>query len=227
LVARIYSVIFVALLVLGFIYQESYMQMSMSEFAQKVDTDKLPFEIFSVSPLQVQQFKNGELTGELSAQEGRLVTTGRFTAQGAVRMRTVSSNVPPEERLSSVAGEKLIATVQRSTDIAFDLFSSSTKFDRVEIPGPAEISSRGHLLVGRSFYLDVPNMTLVTKEPVTVTAVGRKIEAQGAEVELRTRAFKFAGPVRGTEIPPARQEKAARPQKRKSGSKRTNATGGG
>lgn len=203
------------------------MQMTMSEFSQKVDTDKLPFDVLSISPLHVQRFKESELVGELSATEGRLVTTGRFTAQGQVLIRTVDSKAPPEERLSSVTADKLVASMQRAGGAPLDLFSGSAKFERVEIPGPAEISGRGHVIVGRGFVLDVPNMTLVTKDPVTVKGGSRKIEAQGAEVELRTRAFKFAGPVHGTEIPPAQPERdRGASSKRTSGDRRVRPAGG-
>ncbi|MFZ9521577.1 MAG: hypothetical protein ACO3A4_13965 [Silvanigrellaceae bacterium] len=226
MVARIYAIFFVALLVVGFIYQESYMQMSLSEFSQKIDTDRLPYEIFSMTPLQVQQFKDGELTGELSAAEGRLVTTGRFTAQGNVRLRTVDSNADPADRIAYVTSEKLVATTQKSSGAPLDLFSGGAKFERLEIPGPATLASRGHVAVGRAFSLDVSNMTLVTKEPVTVTAVGRKIEAQGMEFEMRNRSFKFAGPVRGSEIPPARPAKIIKNKRAGERTKRTRAKGG-
>lgn len=226
MVARIYSIIFLAILIVGFIYQESYMQMTMSEFSQKVDTDRLPFEIFSMTPLSVRQYNNGVLTSELKAAEGRLVTTGRFTAQGSVQMTSLNPDAPPAERLSSVKSDKLIASLQRTSGMAFDIFGGSAKFERVEIPGSAEILSRGHTLVGRAFALDVPNMTLVTKDPVTVTATGRKIEAQGAEVDLRTRAFKFAGPVRGSENPPPQAAKPTRSRSQKTSKKRARASGG-
>lgn len=202
MVARIYALIFLAILVFGFIYQESYMQMSMSEFSQKVDTDKFPLDVFSMTPLHVRQYKNGIVTAEMTAAEGRLVTTGRFTAQGGVVMRMTDPNAPPAEQLTLVKSPKIIASMQKANGLATDLFSGQAKFERVEIPGQAEIVGRGHVLSGQSFFIDVPNMTLVTKEPVKVTAENRRIEAQGAEVELRTRAFKFTGPVRGTETPP-------------------------
>lgn len=226
MVARIYSIFFAALLIVGFIYQESYMQMSLSEFSQKIDTDRLPFEIFSMTPLHLQQYKDGELTAELSALEGRLVTTGRFTAQGNVHLRTVDSKAEPANRIAFVSSEKLVATAQRPGGAALDLFSGSARFERVEIPGAATLASRGHVAVGRAFSLDVPNMTLVTKDPVTVTAAGRKIEAQGMEVELRSRSFKFAGPVRGSEIPAARPENLTKNKRGDAKAKRTRARGG-
>ena len=208
MLARIYSIIFLVILIVGFVYQESYMQMTMSEFSQKIDADKLPVEILSVTPLNVHQYKQGQLVGEMSASEGRVVTTGRLTAQGNVEMRVIDDTAPPAERLSSITTEKLIASTTKSDGLSVDLFSGSAKLERVEIPGTANIASRGHVLVGKSFFLDVPTLKLVTREPVVVTARGRMIEALGLEAELKTRAFKLAGPVRGTEIPADRADQS-------------------
>jgi hypothetical protein len=218
LVARIYALIFLSILVFGFIYQESYMQMSMSEFSTQVDSEKFPSEVFSMSPVHLRQYDKGELVGELIAAEGKLVTTGKFTAQGGVRLYMTDPKAPPQERLTSIRTPKLIATTQKSGALAIDLFSGGTKFERVEFPAEAEIFSRAHKIEGNTFAVDIPTMTLVTKKPVKVSAANRTIEAQGVEVELRTRAFKFAGPVRGVEIPPATKPKE-RVRPAKSGSK--------
>ncbi|NBO39061.1 hypothetical protein EBU99_10820 [bacterium] len=204
MVARIYSLLFVALMIVGFIYQESYMQMSLSEFNNKLDTDKIPYEVFSVIPMQLQQFKNGELTAEVTAKEARLVTTGRLTALGNVQLRVVDSKVDSSDRVGTVRAEKMIATAHRSTGLSFDLFDSGSRFERVEMPGDVEANSRGQHLQGKAFALDVPNMTLTTKEPVQIDAPNRRIVAAGLDADLRTRSFKLTGPVKGTEIPPAR-----------------------
>lgn len=238
MVARIYAVIFLAVLFLGFVYQESYMQMSMDETSQKIDAEKLPVDVFYVSPVHLRQYRlmqkkseikgnkvsrretsqpsqldawdrnQIELSGELVASEGRFVTTGKFTAQGDVFARFIDSNAPPQDKLSSVKSDKIIAHVAKSKDLSADLFGGEVKIERVEIPGPAEILSYGHFFVGRAFYYDLPGHTLVTKSPVVVKGSTRKIEAQGAEVETRNRAFKFTGPVRGFELPaPAKKRK--------------------
>lgn len=202
------------------------MQMSMSEFSTQVDTEKFPSEIFSMSPLHLRKYDNGVLTGEMIASEGKLVTTGKFTAQGGVRLYMIDPQAPAEEQLTSIRTPKLIALTQKTGAMAMDLFSGSTKFERIEIPADAEIISRAHKLEGRSFTVDIPTMTLVTKQPVKVSAKNRTIEAQGAEVELSTRAFKFAGPVRGVEIPSAPSSKERlRPVKRSTKAKRIDAKG--
>jgi hypothetical protein len=218
--------IFIAILVFGFIYQESYMQMSMAEFSAQTDTEKFPSEVFSMAPLHLRQYEDGILKGEVIAAEGKLVTNGKFTAQGGVRMYMIDSKAPPEERLTSVKTPKLIATTQKSGALAIDLFSGGAKFERVEIPAEAEIYSRAHKIEGNSFSLDIPSMTLVTKNPVKVSAQNRTIEAQGAAVDLRTRAFKFTGPVRGVEIPPVRKPKERkRPAKSRTKTTRTKMKG--
>jgi hypothetical protein len=222
-IARIYSLLFVALLVVGFIYQESYMQMRISELSTKIETDKLPLEVFSISPLQLHQYKNGELVAELSASEARFVTTGKLTAQGNVQLRVVDNEAEPAFRLATVRSERFVATSPNSGGLAFDVWGGDSKFERLEIPGDAEFNSRGHVLTGRAFNFDASNMTLATKEPVRMVGPGRTIEARGLESDLKTRSFKFVGPVKGTETPPVRairvkvQKRPARKEGRRSG----------
>ncbi|MEY4065090.1 MAG: hypothetical protein RIR26_1298 [Pseudomonadota bacterium] len=199
------------------------MQMTMSELNTKIETDKFPMEVFSITPFQLHQYKDGELVAEVNATEARLVTTGKLTAQGNVQIRVVDSQAEPAYRFSTVRSEKLVALSPRSNGLPFDIWGNESRFERMELPGDAEIEMRGHRLLGRSFFVDASNMTLVTKEPVRLIAQGRTLEAKGLESDLRTRDFKFIGPVRGTEIPPAKTQKS-RPS-RASENKRRRASG--
>lgn len=183
------------------------MQMTMSELNTKIETDKLPMEVFSITPLQLHQYKNGELVAEVSGREARLVTTGKLTVQGSVQLRVVDPQAEPAHRLSIVRSERLVALSPRSNGLPFDIWGNQSRFERVELPNDAEIEMRGHRLLGRSFVVDASNMTLVTKEPVRLLANGRTLDARGLETDLRTREFKFIGPVKGTEIPPAKPQR--------------------
>ncbi len=202
MIARIYSLLFLALMVVGFIYQESYMQMSLSELNTNLETDKLPVEVFSVTPLQLHQYKNGELVAEVSANEGRLVTTGKLTAIGDVQVRIVDEEAEPGFRLATLNTERLAALSSRPGGAAFNIWGEDTKFERIEIPGAAEFKLRGHTLTGRVFNFDASKMTLVTNEPVRMVGARRTLDARGLEVDFIDRGFKFVGPVKGTESPP-------------------------
>ncbi|MEN9530769.1 MAG: hypothetical protein RI932_2642 [Pseudomonadota bacterium] len=202
MIARIYSLLFLALMVVGFIYQESYMQMTLSELNTNLDTDKFPVEVFSMTPLQLHQYKDGELVAELSANEGRLVTTGKLTALGEVQMRVVDEEADPGFRLATLNTERLVALSSRPGGVAFNVWGEDTKFERIEIPGAAEFKLRGHTLTGRVFNFDASKMTLVTNEPVRMVGPRRTLDARGLELDFRDRGFKFVGPVKGTESPP-------------------------
>lgn len=177
------------------------MEMRISELSSKIETDKLPVEVFSISPLQLHQYKNGELVAELSANEARFITSGKLTAQGNVQLRVIDSEAEPAFRLATVRSERFVAISPNSQGLAFDIWGGDGKFERLEIPGEAEFNTRGHVLTGRAFNFDASNMTLVTKEPVRMVGPGRTIQASGLESDLKTRSFKFVGPVKGTETP--------------------------
>lgn len=183
------------------------MQMSIAEISNSsVESDKIPIEVFKTSPLYLRQYQGGELAAELSAREGVLFTTGKFVANGSVELRTVDKNANPEDRLTSLKSEKLIAHLVRAkSGFSFNLLSSENKLDRVEIPGEAEVKMRGHTIQGRVFQLDAATMNLTTREPVTILGRNRRLESQGGmHANLSTRSFKMIGPVRGLEIPPRR-----------------------
>ena len=180
------------------------MQMSVAELSNStVESDKIPIEVFKTSPLYLRQYQNGELAAELSAREGVLFTTGKFVASGSVELRTVDKNAEPEDRLTSLKSEKLIAHLVRSKGgFSFNLLSSENKLERVEIPGDAEIKMRGHTITGKVFQLEASTMNLTTHEPVTIVGRTRRLEAAGGlQSDLSERSFKLKGPVRGLEIP--------------------------
>ena len=183
------------------------MQMSLSQFSTKIEADKLPTDVFVVTPLQFQQYENGELVFELSAHEGRLVTTGKLTANGDSQIRVVDNEAAPEYRLATLRTERLIAFASRAGGTPFDALAVESKFERVELPGQVEVNSRGHQLLGRAFQFDANNFKLISHEPVQVVGPGRRMEARGLESDLRSKSFKFLGPVKGTENPSAQRDK--------------------
>lgn len=188
------------------------MQMTMSRFNNRIESDKLPNDVFVVSPLQFQKYEDGELVFELSANEGRLVTTGKMTAVGNAQLRLVDKGAPPEFRLATLRSERIVAVASRATTMPFDLLGTNSKFERVEFPGEVEINSRGHQMLGRAFHFDAINFKLMSSEAVQVIGPGRRIEARGVESDFKSKTFKFAGPVKGLELPSVqhRQSSAGR-----------------
>lgn len=183
------------------------MQMSVAEMSSNaVESDKIPVEVLKTSPLYLRQYQDGQLAAELSAREGVLFTTGKFVANGSVELRTVDKNADPEDRLTSLKSEKLIAHLVRAkSGFSFNLLSSENKLERVEIPGDAEIKMRGHTITGKVFQLEAATMNLTTQEPVTIVGRNRRLEsAGGLQSYLNERSFKLKGPVRGLEIPQRR-----------------------
>ncbi|MEY2988806.1 MAG: hypothetical protein RJB13_2327 [Pseudomonadota bacterium] len=183
------------------------MQMSVAEISYSpVESDKIPIEVFRTSPLYLRQYQDGELAAELSAREGVLYTTGKLVANGSVELRTVDKNANPEDRLTSLKSERLIAHLVRAkSGFSFNLLSNENKLERVEIPGEAEIKMRGHTITGKVFQLDASTMNLTTQEPVTIVGRNRRLESQGGlQSNLSTRSFKLKGPVQGLEIPTRR-----------------------
>lgn len=192
------------------------MQMTLSELSTKIETDKLPLDVFSITPLQLNQYKDGEMVAELSANEARLVTTGKLTATGNVLLRVVDRNAESADRLSTLRSERMVALSPRASGLAFDVLAGDSRFEKIEIPGDVLAVTRGHQIIGRAFQFDAINYKLQTKEPVRVIGQGRRIDARGLESDFITKSFKFIGPVKGTEIPPARPVRAPRessPQK--------------
>lgn len=193
------------------------MQMSLAELNATVENSKIPVEVFKTTPLYLRQYQKGELSAELSAREGVLFTTGKFVASGSVELRAVDSGALPEDRLSSLKTEKLVAHSARSNGaFSFNLLSQQNKLESADIPGAANIQVRGHTITGRAFHLDAGTMKLVTKEPVVVQGRGRRLEsASGLESNLSKRSFKLTGPVRGVEIPARRGHSVPRSQGRR------------
>lgn len=191
------------------------MQMSLAELSHSnLESEKIPVEVFKTTPLYLRQYQNGELAAELSAREGVLFTTGKFVANGSVELRTVDKNAQPEDRLTLLKSEKLIAHSARSKGgFSFNLLSSQNKLERAEIPGPAEIRLRGHTITGQAFHLDAATMNVTTKRAVVVEGRGRRLEsAGGLQSDLSNKTFKLNGPVRGVEIPLRRGHSVPRTQ---------------
>lgn len=211
--ARVFSLLFVGLVIFGAWYQQTFMQVSSAEFEAQMKADKKQTEILSVRPFTATQYVNGKLRATGSANEAKYINNGKLIFQGNVVYEDYDEDGTKRLTLTTVRAQGQVEAAGANSNASF--FDKNRKLELVYIPTEVSVTTQDDVMRSRDVEVDLIAGEATTDETVVIEGPGRRITGKGLRYVLSTQEFKVRGEVDGVLTPQrkVRKGREARPRK--------------